>query len=294
MSKIISSLAIASTLAASLVLVGCSSDDSSSAPALPSVPTGAVVITEANAKQAVADAIMGGSALLDAVPTLVEIEQAPSTREIIDLLIDKTKDMQGSFLESTPTGVAIDPPFQCNGGGTITGDITETETSVSGTITFNDCIEGTITLNGTVTFSASVDAAGNWSLDIRGNVTAEESVFIVTLSQLHINETGNDNTSEYSLNIYQFSADITGGGGYATYLEAAVTGNELQICPTSPRSGIIVVLGGNGTKAKGTILSSNGTTTVKIEFDDGSGTFVEVTEPPPGSPFPCEDFFLTF
>ncbi len=297
MSEIISRLAIASVLLSSLAIFGCSSSDDGGGAALPTVPTGAVVITEGNAKDVVIGAIMGGNAILDAVPVLVEIEQAPSTREIIDLVIDKTREMQGSFLQSLPTAVAIDPPIPCSGGGNITGDVTETETSASGTITFNDCTESGVTLNGTITFSASVDAAGNWSLDIQGSVTGEESVIIVTISRLHINETGNDNTLVYSLNIYQYSADVTGGGGYATYLEAAVTGSEDQSCstsPNSPRSGIIVVLGGNETKAKGTILSSNGITTVKIEFDDGSGTFVEVTEPPPGSPFPCEDIFPTF
>ena len=249
MSEIYSRLVITSALVSSLAIFGCSSSDDGGGAALPSVPTGAIVITAGNAKQIVADAIMGGNIILDAVPVVVEIEQAPSTREIIDLVIDKTRDMQGSFIQSVPTGVVIDPPFPCSGGGTITGDITETETSVSGTITFNNCTESGITLNGTITFSASVDAAGNWRLDIRGNVTGEESVFIVALNELHINETGNDFTAEFSLNIYQFSADVTGGGGYATYLEAAVTGNENQSCPITPRSGIIVVLGGNANQS---------------------------------------------
>lgn len=291
MSRLSLKLYTASILITSLTIFGCSSSDDGGTAALPGVPTGAIVITEGNAKQVVADAIMGGNAILDAVPVLVEIEQAPSTSEIIDLVIDKTREMQGSFLQSLPAAVAIDPPILCTSGGDITGDVTETETSVIGTITFNDCTESGVTLNGTISFSASLDAALNWSLDIQGNVTAEESVFIVSLNGLHINETGNDNTREYSLNIYQFSADVTGGGGYATYLEAAVTGNEDQSCstsPNSPRGGIIVVLGGNETKAKATVLSSNGVTTVRIEFDDGSGTFVEVN----GSPFPCTDFFI--
>ena len=57
------------------------------------------------------------------------------------------------------------------------------------------------------------------------------------------------------------------------------------LCPTSPRSGIIMVKGTDNIRAKGAIGSSGGVTTVKIEFDDGSSTFTEVTEPAPGSPF---------
>lgn len=284
MSKIISRLAITSALVSSLAIFGCSSSDDGGA-ALPAVPAGAVVITEANAKQVIADAIMGGSGIIDVIPVAAVVDQAPSARDIIDLVIDKTKTMQGTSVLSTPTGLEIDET--CSSGfGTITGNVTETETSVSGTVTFTDCVEGTVTLNGTITFSASVDASGNWFLDIKGNLTGEESDFVVMLSDLHFNETGNDGTNEFSINIYQFSAAITGSGGFAAHLEAAIKGNEMETCP---RSGIIVVRGSDNTRAKGTI-NSNGT--VKIEFDNGSGTFTEVTEPAPGSPYPCTDFFV--
>ena len=52
--------------------------------------------------------------------------------------------------------------------------------------------------------------------------------------------------------------------------------------------GTVQVTGADSTKAKGTILGDG---FVRIEYDDGSGTFVEVTEPAPGSPYPCTDFF---
>lgn len=289
MSEIISRLAIASILISLLSIFGCSSSDDGGGVALPAVPAGAVVITEANAKQVIADAIAGGSALIDILPVAVDVDQAPSAMDIIDLVIDKTKTLQGSFLQSTPIGVLIEPPIQCSSGGTITGDITETETSISGTVTFNNCIESGITINGTITFSASVDAAGNWTLNISGNLSGTESGETVTLSSLLYNETGNDNTNEFSINTYQFSIDSTSGGGFAVHLEAAITGNEMQTCPTSPRSGIVVVRGADNTRARGTI-NSNGT--VKIEYDSGSGAFIEVTVPVPGSPYPCADFFV--
>ncbi len=177
----------------------------------------------------------------------------------------------------------------CTGGGSITGDVTETETSESGTVTFNDCNELGITINGTITYSATLDASGNWTLNLSGNLSGAESVQIITLSQLIFNANGNDNTGEVSINRYQFSLEDNLGGGFATMLEAPILENELQSCPDSPRSGIILVLGSDNTRARGTINAGG---TVTIEFDDGSGTFVEVTEPPPGSPYPCTDFFI--
>jgi hypothetical protein len=110
----------------------------------------------------------------------------------------------------------------------------------------------------------------------------------MTLSGLDFRETGNDGSGEFSINTYTFSVDFTGGGGFLAQLQAAIVGNERQSCPTSPRSGIVLVTGANNTKSRATI-NDNGTVT--IEFDDGSGTFTEVTEPAPGSPFPCADFF---
>lgn len=284
MSRIISKLSIASLLFSILAIFGCSSSDDSGA-ALPAVPSGAVTITDANAKLAIQNAISGGTTLINVLPVGVAVEQAPSARDIIDLVIDKTKTLQGSLLQNIPTGVLIDPPIQCSGGGTITGDATESETSASGTITFNNCIESGITINGTITFSASRNlVTGAWSLTINGNLSGTQSVETVTLSGLSYNETGNDFTGEFSLNTYTLAIDFTSGGGYLVQLLAAIVGNELEVCPATPRSGIIQVTGANNTRAKGTINSDG---TVTIEFDDGSGAFTEVT----GSPFPCSDFF---
>ena len=76
-------------------------------------------------------------------------------------------------------------------------------------------------------------------------------------------------------------------------LLAPIQGNEdpalsCNTVPPSPRSGTVQVTGADSTKAKGPILGDG---FVRIEYDDGSGTFVEVTVPAPGSPYPFTDFF---
>lgn len=283
MSGFISKLCITSIVFSLLAIFGCSSSDDGGGSSLPSVPAGAVVITDANAQQVVADAISGGTALLSLVPYAVDSDQAPAARDIINLAVDKSKSLRGTSVLSTPTGVQIDEP--CSGGGSITGDVTETSTSVSGTITFNACTESGITINGTITINASIDASENWTLSISGNLSGSDGAITTTLSGLSFNETGNDVTAEFSINTYTFAVDLTGGGGFLVQLLAAITGNENETCPASPRSGVVQVTGADSTKAKGTI-NSNGTVT--IEFDNGNGTFTEV----PGSPFSCLDFFV--
>lgn len=290
MSRIISKLYIASILFSTLAIFGCSSSDDGGGGA--SVPTGAVVITGANAYEVAVDAISGGNALTSLVPTAANIDRALTPRDLIDLVVDEINNLQDSLLSNIPSGVAIEP-IQCPDGGTITGDATETETSASGTFTFNNCrvfIDGSfVSVNGTVTFSASIDAQSNWALNMAGNLSASDGVETMTLSGLDLKQTGNDISGEISINTYTFSVDFTSGGGFLVQLQAAIVGNEQQSCPNSPRSGIVLVTGANNTKSRATI-NNNGTVT--IEFDDGSGTFTEVTEPAPGSPYPCADFFI--
>ena len=286
MSGFISKLSIATIYVSTLAMSGCSSSDDGGGTAA-TVPPDAVTITEANAKEIVAQATIGGATLLDLVPVATNVAQAPSASDIIDPVVDKVIDIRKSPDLNIPVGEEINIPCDT---GSITGTGTETETSASGTISFNECVLGTITLNGTITFNASIDlSTQDWVLDLAGNLSGTEGTMTTTLSGLVINETGNDETFEFSINTYTFALDYTGGGGFLVQLLAPIIGNEMQTCPISPRSGVVQVVGADNTKAKGTINSDG---TVTIEYDNGSGAFIEVTEPPPGSPYPCSDFFV--
>jgi len=284
MSRIFSKLYLISLLFSSLTIFGCSSDDSAGGGA--TVPSGAVTITDANAIEVVTDAIDTGVALLDIVDlaTAVDIDQAPTARDIIDLVIDKTKNISGTTVVSTPTGVAFSEP--CTGGGTVSGDITSTATTDSGTVTFTDCVELGITLNGTVNFNSTTDVpdAGDFSDTLTGNISGSDGVETATLSGLSFNETGNDFDGDFSINTYTYSADFTGGDGFLAQLLTPITGIEAATCPDS---GSILVTGSNNTQARGTIVPGTSVNDVKVEFNDGSGTFTEVTD----SPVPCTTVF---
>jgi len=285
MSRLMSQLSIASVFLSILMMSGCSSDDDGGGTAT-TVPPNAVTITEANAKDVVMQATLGGSALIDFVPVAADVAQAPSANDIIVLAVDKVKDISNVTALNLPVAEEINLPCDL---GSITGTGTETETSASGTITFNDCVIGTVTLTGTITFNASINlTTQDWTINMTGNLSAADSTITTTLSGLIINETGNDLTGEFSLNTYTFALDYSTGGGFLAQLLAPIVGNELQVCPVSPRSGIVLVTGADNTQGKGTINSDG---TVTVEYNSGSGAFVEVTDPPPGSPYPCANFF---
>ncbi|MGB5585597.1 MAG: hypothetical protein WBO93_18635, partial [Gammaproteobacteria bacterium] len=233
-----SQLSIASVFLSILMMSGCSSDDDGGGTAT-TVPPNAVTITEANAKDVVMQATLGGSALIDFVPVAADVAQAPSANDIIVLAVDKVKDISNVTALNLPVAEEINLPCDL---GSITGTGTETETSASGTITFNDCVIGTVTLTGTITFNASINlTTQDWTINMTGNLSAADSTITTTLSGLIINETGNDLTGEFSLNTYTFALDYSTGGGFLAQLLAPIVGNELQVCPVSPRSGIVLV-----------------------------------------------------
>lgn len=286
MPQFLSKLSLASVFLSIFTVLGCSSSDDGGG-TVAAVPANAVTIAGANAKDVVSQATLGGAALIDLVPVGAQVTHAPSANDIIVLAVDKVKDISNVTKLNLPVAEDIDIPCDF---GSITGTGTETETSASGTISFNECVLGDITLTGTITFSASINlSTQDWALNMSGNISGATSTVTTTLSGLVLNETGNDLTSEFSINTYTFALEISTGGGFVAQLLAPIVGNELQTCPVSPRSGIVLVTGADNTQAKGTINQDG---TVKIEFNDGSGTFIEVTEPPPGSPYPCSDFFV--
>lgn len=292
MSGSMSSLRISSVLLFLLVIFGCSSDSSDGTSVDSSdgtsVPSGAVTITEDNAKEVITAAVVEGGALLDIVDvaTAVEVTQAPNVMDIIEIAINTTKNTDFSVVSSTPTGVVFTET--CTGGGTVSGDITETESSAVGTVTFTNCVELGVTLNGTLNLNFTWNnATGDYSDTISGTFSGTTSGETVTISGLDYNETGNEFNGEYSLNRYTSSTDFSSGGGFLTQLLQAIVGNDFVQCP---RSGIILVTGANNTQAKGTIITGASVLSeVSIEVNDGSGTFTEI----PNSPFPCTEIFTT-
>ena len=108
------------------------------------VPPNVVIISEANARDTVSQAALGGPTIIDLIPVAAVTNHALSTNDIITLVVDKLK---------LPVDETVNIPFET---GTVTDDVTGTKTSVSGTMHFNECVLSGITLDGTITYSAAL------------------------------------------------------------------------------------------------------------------------------------------
>jgi len=262
-------------ISGAMILAGCtsSSDSGSSAPA---VPADAITITSANATSTVTSAVATANIALNAVGA--EAAQAPTAMDIVNLVEDLRKNRTATSMLSTPTGAT--QSIGCTGGGTIDYSYSSTLTTESGSATFNSCTESGFTLNGTLSFNSSwTDPYGPYSDHVSGSITATSGSYVISINNLNFTNTGstvNDyGDAQYTINPFNYSINFTGGGGFAVTLLAPVTGDD-TIDAVCPQAGTILVTGAGSTKAKATIVYPN----VTIEYDDGSGVFVQVPESP--------------
>jgi hypothetical protein len=253
------------------ILAGCSSSSSGGGGGA-SVPANAITITSTNAKSTVTSAVATANIALAAVGA--ETVQAPSARDIVNLVEDMIKNRPATSTLSTPTGITQSLP--CTGGGTASVTYTSTNTTESGTITFSSCTESGFTLNGSLSYNNTwTDPYGPYSNHVSGSITATSGNYVISISSLNFTDTGVEvnafGDTQYTINPFTFSIDFTGGGGFAARLLAPVTGDD-TIDGVCPQAGIILVTGASNTKAKATIVYPS----VIIEYDDGSGVFVPV------------------
>jgi hypothetical protein len=271
-------------ISGALILAGCTSSDDS-APAS-GVPAGAVTITASNAKASITTAVATANLALSALGA--QVVQPPSAMDIVNLVNDLRKNSTSTSVLSTPTGIIDITPCDT---GDITNSFTATDTSASGTFTFNSCTFVGVTLNGALSYNSTFpfpSGPGAYSDHVSGTVTATISTssgpFVTTIGGLNFTDSGTLNASDiatsYTINPFSYSIDFTGGNGYAVSLLAPVTGDDTfdSVCPTA---GTILVTGASSTKAKATIVYPN----VNIELDDGSGTYVLLETAP------CTDIF---
>lgn len=252
-----------------LILGGCTSSDDGGGTV---VPPNAVTITSLNATPTVTAAIASADIVFTALGA--EVVQAPSAMDIVNLVEELRKNRSGANVLNTPTGITESYP--CSGGGTTNYNYTSTDTSESGSIAFSNCNEFGFTLNGTLSYSRTwTNPYGPYSDHVSGNITADTSGFVTTISNLNFTNTGvevNDyGDAQYTINPFNYSINFTGGGGFAVSLLAPVTGDDTidSICPLT---GTILVTGAGNTKAKGTIDYPY----VDISFDNGSGAYTPV------------------
>ena len=262
------------------LITGCSSSDDGGTTTddggtttTSSVPANAILIdTSLKAETTVTSAVATGETIISAFG--VETSTPLTGKDILNIAIDKVRSNNlGS--SSLATGVAFSE--NCAVSGTISGDLTETATSLSATITFNACNDGFITLTGTIilnaTFTANLD--GPYTVNASGNLTATFSSGSLGFNGFSFAESGNDATGAFTTTTFTYTIDPSTGGGYAVQLTQPLVGNEFVSCQLT--SGQILITGASGSQARATI---NPDGSAKIEFHSGDGNFIETDNSP--------------
>lgn len=241
----------------SFTLIACSSGGGGGGDSTLSIPDDATTITTANAST-VARSAVDNVVLFGAISDLRPQEETlPSTGDVIGLVIDRAFDRNRQTASRTET-------VECD-SGTFTLDYDETETSASGSVSYNNCDFGGATINGSFTFNSTFDdTTGAYSDSGNGSLTISSGGESATIG-LDYEETGNDFSGEFSVD-YTMSISGTPDANFLLTTTTPITGVNFDVT-----GGEILVEGAADTRLKITVTGVN---VADVFFDDGNGTFV--------------------
>ncbi|VAX07499.1 hypothetical protein MNBD_GAMMA25-368 [hydrothermal vent metagenome] len=256
------------------------------------VPAGAVTITSGNAVttgSTSADvAVSAPSAIKNAnITGGITLTQPSSLLSTTDLVLALRKQLSsnaGSLTEqAVVSGIEINE--SCDFGGSISGTYEETATRTNGTVKFNDCklfSSNETGLNGSLIIDFQEQSNADYSAKISGNFSFGIPEYPnISYQGLDFSATGNDDTGDYSIRVDVAVSGIP-GGGFLFQTTQNFTGND-NSRPDCPTAGQFLVTGAEGTQLRATSAG----TEVTVEFNDGSGTFVEVA----ASPVDCTEIY---
>lgn len=242
---------------------GCSSDDGGSG-GTASVPTNAVVINETNAEPTIASAVSTS----DLATLAFGVSATPNAnlKNALDL-IEQIRANAGITNSNLATGVT--ETYPCADSGNLTWSGTETATSDSGTISFNNCNELGYVFTGSLKYSSTWnDTTGDYSDTASGSFSMDSASqgFKFSFSGLDYAENGNEFNYTYTVTKATFSINFvyngTGNDGFLTKLTAPIVESAVDYYYGCPESGTILITGANGTTAEG-IYNGDGYMTIK-------------------------------
>ncbi len=249
-------------IGAMLLLTGCGGGGGGPNYPTPTLPAGAVVFDSSNAIS------MAGEAVSDSgfVGTVAKQGQAVSSvKSVTDMIVTQlVGTQQSSSVVTGATQVVL-----CTGGGDITATINGNESSASGSFSFNDCIEGTITISGTFAFNGSANNAGDFSFNGGGSITVSDT-FDSTSIAMVMNFSESGNVSGTITLSFSFSIDGLPSGGFLVDTTQPFVGTISGVT-----SGQLTIYGGDGINGNPTRIQINingdGTADVYLDIDDGNG-----------------------
>ncbi len=268
MNKFITLSTSTAVLLYALLIAGCSSSDDGGTTTTARVPANAIVIDATNAETTVQAATSSTTTLGSTIS--VETTQVLSLKSALNTIRPKLKNISTA---NVAAGVDFSEP--CTDGGSISGSETSTDDGTtyteSGTASFNNCIEGSLTINGAISFAESGNyVTGAFTDDISGSITMtfNGGSDSFSFSGFVFSETGNKLNFTYTINELTYTIDFiisgTQGGGFLVGLLAPIVESNGFGCP---ESGHILITGANGTTAEG-IYNNDGTMTIKANGAD--------------------------
>jgi len=234
----------------------------------PKLPAGAARLDGANANDIATTAVD----FVGTLDTLAELksEESPSltavTRRVTDRIMRQRR---------TSTSVAARTEDISDGlcdTGKAVATYEESGSSESGSVTFTECDIGGIEIDGRFLFEASFNPTTlAYSFEAGGELTVAAAGETITI-EMHLLESGNDGTGDFTSTV-SFSLSGIPGGGFLLTTTQAWVGNAFSAVTTD---GQLIVYGSDNTRIRITVTAIN---TASVELDNGSGTFVPL--PPP-------------
>ena len=258
-----------------LLLTGCGGGGGGGGPSFPTptLPAGAVVFESSNAIS-MANQAMDNSGF---VGITAKQQQVTSTvKSIVGLVAGQLTISNHSA--TIATGATETTVLQCGGpnDGNITITANGNNSSATGTLSFNTCIEGTLTINGSISFGGSINNAGDFSFEGGGSITISDSSDFITMV-MYFAETSNLNNPPYPFtSSFSFSLDGTGlpDGGFLVETTQPFIGDI-----NGATDGQITIYGGDGINGNPTRIlidiTGIGTADVYLDIDDGFGFIIQ-------------------
>ena len=231
-----------------------------------SLPADAITLNEQNAVTVAESSL----AYIDMTTSAfgVDAQTVPPMSQVVNTVKGMTFNNERRNY-SIATG--FEETWPCSGGGSATDTWTETDTSWSGTITFNDCNEGGVLLNGSLSYNENWnDSTADYSGSASGTLTVTFNSDSFTMA-LNISDSGNDNTGSFATTI-SYSVSGSSVGGWMVSTLETIRGTDPTFTDPTIESGALLIEGAANTKVRVTVTAPN---YARVDLDSGDGNWVE-------------------
>ena len=254
-------------VASMMLVVSCGGGGGDDRFPTPTLPADAMKFDATNANDT-ALTIMGFSSTFSQGPVF-KTDVAPTIPQIVDMALDEVIQWNRNTLPAASRTTDISAGLCIT--GTATTNSSESGSSASGNMIFNNCDIGSgILLNGNFAFETSWnDTTLDYNFHTGGTLSITIPPETVTVT-MNLIESGNIGTGAYSTDT-SFSMSGVPGAGFLVETVQPLTGNYNTLEVTG---GQLIAYGSGGTRLRITVTTPNN---ADVELDDGGGFVFDST-----------------